>query len=167
MSWEAVGAIAESVGAFGVIATLIYLAFQIRSNTQENRLAATADISREYNTFLQLITGDAELSRLWRIAVDGNPHDLTEDERSRVILVMGNINRILENAYIQYLAGRMESTTWHGYERLLLRGVNASIFPLYWQLRKGMHTAKYGELVETFMLNPDTKPMFQGVTNDS
>lgn len=167
MNWEAIGAIAESVGAFGVIATLIYLAIQIRSNTQENRLAATADISHEYNTFLQHITGDVELSRLWRIAVDGNAHDLTEDERSRAILVMGNINRILENAYMQYLAGRMESTSWHGYERLLLRGVNASIYPMYWQLRKGMHTEKYGELVETSMLNSDKTPMFKGATNDA
>ncbi len=33
MNWEALGAIAELVGAVGVIATLGYLAIQIRQNT--------------------------------------------------------------------------------------------------------------------------------------
>ena len=33
MSWDAIAAIAEGLGAIGVIATVIYLAFQIRQNT--------------------------------------------------------------------------------------------------------------------------------------
>ena len=33
MNWEAVGAISEVVGAIGVIATLAYLAVQIRQNS--------------------------------------------------------------------------------------------------------------------------------------
>jgi hypothetical protein len=34
MNWEAIGAVAEVMGAFGVIATLIYLAIQIRQNSR-------------------------------------------------------------------------------------------------------------------------------------
>ena len=33
MNWDAVGAIAEAIGAAGVIATLVYLARQVRQNT--------------------------------------------------------------------------------------------------------------------------------------
>ncbi len=35
MNWEAIGAIGELLGAAGVIATLGYLAFQIRQNTRQ------------------------------------------------------------------------------------------------------------------------------------
>ena len=35
MNWEAIGAIGELLGAAGVIATLGYLAFQIRQNTKQ------------------------------------------------------------------------------------------------------------------------------------
>ena len=35
MNWEAIGAIAELLGAFGVIASLIYLATQIRQNSRQ------------------------------------------------------------------------------------------------------------------------------------
>ena len=34
MNWDAIGAIAESIGAVAVIATLLYLAIQIRQNTK-------------------------------------------------------------------------------------------------------------------------------------
>ena len=34
MNWEALGAIGETLGALGVIVTLVYLAIQIRGNTR-------------------------------------------------------------------------------------------------------------------------------------
>ena len=37
MNWEAIGAIAESLGAIGVIASLVYLASQIRDTRRALR----------------------------------------------------------------------------------------------------------------------------------
>ena len=45
MNWDAVGAIAESVGALGVIFSLIYLALQVRQNTQQVRLSRFQETS--------------------------------------------------------------------------------------------------------------------------
>jgi hypothetical protein len=45
LNWEAIGALAELVGAIGVIASLAYLASQIRQNTHAMRGGAhEADI---------------------------------------------------------------------------------------------------------------------------
>ena len=44
MNWDALGAIAEMVGAMGVLATLIYLAFQIRDNTRSLHAASLESI---------------------------------------------------------------------------------------------------------------------------
>jgi hypothetical protein len=38
MNWEAIGAIAESLGTVGIIASLIYVAIQIRQNTRGTRI---------------------------------------------------------------------------------------------------------------------------------
>ena len=119
------GAIGELVGAAGVIATLLFLAFQIRANTKESRLTATADIARDYNTYLQHITADEELSRLWMNAVDRDFHALRDDEQARAIMVMGNFFRIMESAYLQHVSGRMDQTSWQGYERLIARSVSS------------------------------------------
>ena len=35
MNWEAIGAISEMIGALAVVVSLIYLAFQIRQNTNQ------------------------------------------------------------------------------------------------------------------------------------
>ena len=37
MNWEAIGVVAEVVGAAGVIITLVYLAIQIRQNTASTK----------------------------------------------------------------------------------------------------------------------------------
>ena len=49
MNWEAVGAIAESLGAFGVIVTLLYLTTQLRQNTRALRSSTTQTYRSETN----------------------------------------------------------------------------------------------------------------------
>ena len=44
MNWEAAGAIGEIVGAIGVLATLIYLAVQIRDNTRSLQAASLQSV---------------------------------------------------------------------------------------------------------------------------
>ncbi|GAB5450211.1 MAG: hypothetical protein Hals2KO_05390 [Halioglobus sp.] len=47
MNWDAVGAIAELLAAFGVILSLLYLAAQIRQNTQSVRASTFQEFTRE------------------------------------------------------------------------------------------------------------------------
>ena len=49
MNWDAVGAISELAGAIGVIASLIYLARQIRQSNATDKLTATLGIQASYN----------------------------------------------------------------------------------------------------------------------
>ena len=65
MNWEAIGAIGESVGAAGVIASLVYLAVQIRQNTRSTRRASarqTGEMNavalRPFADYSELFSGD-------------------------------------------------------------------------------------------------------------
>jgi hypothetical protein len=49
VDWGAIGAIAELIGGAGVIASLVYLAIQIRQNTRTERTRAFQDIFSSYN----------------------------------------------------------------------------------------------------------------------
>ena len=53
----------EFVGAMGVVATLVYLALQIRSNTLATRSASRLDVARDYrqinNAYFDLPTANA------------------------------------------------------------------------------------------------------------
>ena len=49
VDWGAVGAIAELIGGAGVIASLVYLAIQIRQNTRTEKTRAFQDVFSSYN----------------------------------------------------------------------------------------------------------------------
>ena len=51
MNWEAIGAGGEMLGALGVIATLGYLAVQIRQNTRSIKDSAFQEISSSVGEF--------------------------------------------------------------------------------------------------------------------
>lgn len=161
MSIQDWGAIGEIVGAAGVILTLLFLSLQIRANTKESRLSATADIAKQYNAYLQHITSDEKLSALWLRAVDHDFNALSEEESARVIMVMGNFFRIMESAHIQFSSGRMDLASWQGYERLIARSVSSSAFSPYWALRSSLHGPDFQALVEAAREQPDERLMFR------
>ena len=61
MNWDALGATAELVAAGGVIASLIYLATQIRQSNSTDKLNATLSIQASYNQVGGLFLRDVAL----------------------------------------------------------------------------------------------------------
>ncbi len=65
MNWEAVGAIGETVGAVGVIITLIYLATQLRQNTLALRVASIDSTTKVGNDIRTSLLSDPELTAIY------------------------------------------------------------------------------------------------------
>lgn len=72
MSWDAIGALAETIGAIAVVGTLLFVAFEMRQNhrTQEEanriaRAAATDQIYEQFKGWRRLIASDAEVAKIW------------------------------------------------------------------------------------------------------
>ena len=62
MNWEAVGAVGEVLGALGVIATLGYLAVQIRGNARSTSIATFQNSMRSAQDLATLVAQEGELS---------------------------------------------------------------------------------------------------------
>jgi len=85
MNWDAAGAIGEIVGAIAVVASLMYLAVQIRAQVREVRLTATRELSRDYRSLIAELSRDDAMYSLYRQAIkdyDGMP----DEERTRIHL---------------------------------------------------------------------------------
>jgi len=57
MNWEAIGALADLIGGAGVILTLVYLAVQVKQNTQsmrENNPITQTDRAIEHARFVSV-----------------------------------------------------------------------------------------------------------------
>ena len=70
MNWEAIGAVAEFVGAFAVVITLIYLISQLRQNTKALRSSSYASIHQQEDNFFGSQVNRA--ARVEPIAVPGS-----------------------------------------------------------------------------------------------
>ena len=82
MGWEAIGAIGEVVGALAVVATILYLATQVRmSNKAANHHDVHMDRIRER---LLLLAQDEDLARIVAAAASGEEPDKTEAARAGV-----------------------------------------------------------------------------------
>ena len=103
MNWEAIGAIGEILGAAGVIATLAYLAVQMR---QSNRLAKRAAVQSllagrvEMNRFL---ASDPALTDLVSKGAE-SPDELDEGEWRRFTGVFSTVIRHYEAIFFDIQA---------------------------------------------------------------
>jgi len=118
MNWEAVAAIAELLGAVGVIASLLYLAVQVRQNTRQTRLAAQQATVQELGVALRAQAQDREWAELLSRGIE-DLEGLDKVERVQFLSHVGSILRLYESAYLHFKEGTLDSRFWQGFERAI------------------------------------------------
>ena len=69
MNWDAIGAISEILAAIAVVVTLIYLAKQIRQNSQAVEISALRDTTEQWHQWSEVLATSSDLAD---IVVRGN-----------------------------------------------------------------------------------------------
>ena len=64
MNWEAIGATGEMLGAIGVIASLLYLARQMRSGAADARRATAQAAFTKMNTAFETTSAKGEVTNV-------------------------------------------------------------------------------------------------------
>jgi hypothetical protein len=65
MSWDAIGAIGESVGAAAVLITLVFLIVQLRQNTQAIQAETMRETFNQGTAWMYQLIRDPELAKLY------------------------------------------------------------------------------------------------------
>jgi hypothetical protein len=114
MNWEAIGAIGEIAGALAVIATLGYVAIQIRQNTAAlNSSSRQALVDNDRYSLIAALENADLLEKLGR----EEPLSPQDQIRYTSIWVLDLRNRELE--YFQYKAGALDEAAWTSYQQTL------------------------------------------------
>lgn len=135
MNWEAIGAAGEIVGAIAVVISLVFLAFQLRSNTGALKASAYQAIHDAEDRFWQDISCDPKLTDLWAMALDGLEL-MTEEEKRRSEIVLLRWIGLFQNVHYQRQRGFVGSEiwpTWHSTWVLMLR-YNKGVRQMYEQM---------------------------------
>ncbi len=139
MNWEAIGAIGEVGGAIGVIATLGYLAVQVRQNTLNLRQsgdavrAATeienARFAAEWNSE---VARDPALAELWVVARQ-SPEQMTPNQEVRLAFLMASLFYRFEGLYRQYERGLLSQESWQAWESVILAVLEVGHIRAWWR----------------------------------
>ena len=132
MNWDAVGAIGEIVGAFGVIVTLGYLAVQVRENSRQVRSNSVVAINHLINA------GSAAIytsERDQHIYLTGNsrPEDLTEEELKIYFMYVVRLINSFATAITQHRNGVLEADDFERYKNALKLTITQPGYRLWYE----------------------------------
>ena len=112
MNWDALGAIAETIGAAGVVASLLYLAVQVRASTRASAIESKLASNRVYTDFLGSLIQSPELNRLF-VQGRGDLASLSsEDDYYRFSNLALQSFSHFSAMYFQYRQGRLSDSDW-------------------------------------------------------
>ena len=125
MSIQEWAAIAEIIGAVAVVASLVYLAVQIRQNThglsmtlESTELAAFERNVEAGNRIREIFILNPDVVELYERGLKSYA-DLGDNEKLRFGMVLRNIFSAFQGAYIRQLTYGNDPTNFAGSERLL------------------------------------------------
>jgi hypothetical protein len=118
MNWDALGAIAELLGAIAVVATLAYLSVQLRQNTASVRTSSAAAHSEAMRSLNIAVAQDAELVRLYWAGL-ANRAALTDEDRRRFDFLIGATTQGMEQMWRFHEEGVIDDGAWLGQQAAL------------------------------------------------
>jgi alkylated DNA nucleotide flippase Atl1 len=95
------GSVGELVGAIATVATLFYLATQIRSSTRAMRSASAQSVHESFATWYRMIASDGELSELTTKGLRDS-ESLTEAEKGRFVSTAMALLLCSQDAFIKW-----------------------------------------------------------------
>jgi hypothetical protein len=153
MNWDAIGAIAESIGALGVIISLVYLIMQIRqsgSGVEQNTVAlrsstyqSIVDAVANYNSFLLQSERLAELIWKGRTEFDS----LSENERRPFRVYLSNVSHCFRAAQYHFESGLLPQEEWYGFRNLLAAVFQEPGADAAWDQLRPVFPPRFQELV--------------------
>jgi len=156
MNWDAVSAIAEILSSVGVIVSLVYLAIQIKNQTEETKTASNEELTRQVESFYGSLCENEDLAKLW-LAGGADYDSLDNVGRLRYGSLCGRISRIIESNYLRNRRGRGDEGTWSGMQ-IALREILATRpgFRSWWVLRGEWLNPEFQELVNKLIEEIDS-----------
>ncbi len=136
MNIQDLGAIGELVSAIAVIASVLYLAVQIRHGLDGYRSAIAQQITTQFSNMQMEIAKDDKLLSAWSKAQADRPLD--EQEALRAIYITSSFMIAFENMFYQYRAGMLDKDSYYPRRVAMTAIMRTSLSRSWWQ-RFGRH----------------------------
>lgn len=158
MKLEAINALTQLIAALGVIASLFYLAAQIRQNTRSMRAIVVDALAHSMVDLLSvqgpdLIRAFASVNEDWEAA--------TEEERLRALPFIFATFKLFENAWFQRQQGTLGDEQWQGWDAYIRTYFHRPGIKTWWSMRHPAFASGFREYLEGTEPIPAMAPLSQ------
>ena len=139
--------VAEIVSGVAVVATLVFLIFGIRENTEVTRAAAYEGLISSLNGTTQMLVEDESLATIWQSYQAGDSAELNQEERFRLRLVLTMVWRTYEAAYYSNEYGTLGESEWERFYRRQCATLSRTE-PADWDFVRAVLTREFADYVD-------------------
>jgi hypothetical protein len=141
-----VGSIGELIGAVATVATLLYLATQIRQNTATGRATAAIAANQSNASFNRFLAEDQTANRIFWKGL-ATPRELSEAEWMQFTQIASLQSNNLQQSYALYHEGSLSASSWHAQREAIRWFATQPGFQKYWDEWGAMHEPGYASFV--------------------
>ena len=145
MTLEDLGNIGEFVGAIGVVASLVYLAVQIRQNTRTLRAATYESLAQATATSNALLISDPEVARVVEAGLGKEPLPL--EDRARFTAYLRMTFRRYDSIFLHHCQSTLPPEAWGAYWNSFRRILRSPNVRDYWERGQEDDTPEFRSLV--------------------
>ena len=144
------------VANIGVLAGIIFLAYELQQNTVATRLEAASNFQSSFNEIEMLIAGSPEFAELLRKGREGE--NTSTAEQLRLFVFYNNVLRQWQFTHFQYLSDALSEEHWQA-QRAFLAQIISDDFGLlnHWQTHKRQFSPPFNEMVESITVELQQK----------
>ena len=151
MNWDALSAIAETIGVVGVIVSLIYLAIQLKENTNIARSQSRQSISEFIQKIAEIRTTHAD-----RMAKLQSSTDLTDADREFLTWIHCQVLLLGEMYHYQFHLGLMPASHWRPFVKFFKGYSTALGFRDAWQVFEENFAEEFRDWVQKEIVHPES-----------
>ena len=139
------------IGGVGVLLTVVYLAIQIRQNTESNRAASYQAAVAAISEWSRQVGLDRSAARIVSAGTQ-DPGALGEEEAAQFRYLIVSLMRNFENIHYQYCSGAISPDAWEGWSHRILAFSNQPGVIQWWQEHETAYSSKFRELISSSKL---------------
>jgi len=161
MNWAAITGVAEAIGAAGVIASLLYVGYQIRQNTIATERANARHTASDHARAILSIQDEQVADIVLRALADLD--SLTAVEHYRVDLVFTVWLEAIEQAFADFRLGVFPEDLINEYRNRMSGVLNTPGGLLWWERRKPWFSEPFRAELGAVLANPPEEMTNAGI----
>lgn len=149
----------QLLASFAVVATLIFVAVQVRISVAMIRHQAMSDHAEKFQSISRMMVEGDGVAELWIKAKDGMK-PLTDVERARYVNLSCYMLRAIEELFLQHRAGLVDKAFWESSIRIL-KDAQALAGPQeVWAVRRHIFMPDFRAFVDGYVVDGEARALY-------